>query len=453
MAATRTDPASRTRGLPAGVYVLGFGLFAMGSAEFLLAGVLPTVATDLHVSLSAAGFLITAFALGVVLGGPPFAVLSLRWPRRTALAATQAVFAASMAAGLLGDYRVMLASRVVQGVAYAGYFAIASVTAIGLVTPDRTARASGVVVSGLSVAMVAGGPAGTLLGHLTTWRTGFWAVVALTTLGILTTLTAIPSSPKPPLRPEPPRREPGHVPGDVPGDGPGRGPRVAREVAALGRPVLWGMFGVTILTTAGYMITFNYLAAMLTEITGVPGVWVPGVLAIFGVGAFAGLSVGGRISDRRPHLALLGGAAAIVLLSLVLAAAVRVVWVVVPVVLLLGVAAFVLNPAIYGRVFAIAADAPTLAGATTVSAFQLGISITPALAALAFAHGGALTSVCAIGAALATASLPLILTDRSHRHRQARSHPRDRTHPNPSPPPLAHDTPHAKPTDRRSAEH
>lgn len=431
MAATRTEPVARTRGLPAGVYVLGFGLFAMGSAEFLLAGVLPAVATDLHVGLSAAGFLITAFALGVVLGGPPFAVLSLRWPRRTALAATQAVFAASMAAGLLGDYRVLLASRVVLGVAYAGYFAIASVTAIGLVTPDRTARASGVVVSGLSVAMVAGGPAGTLLSHLTTWRTGFWAVVALTVLGILTTLTAIPSAPKPPpcpARPEPPATAEG-APGTTrpasvahPSRSSGhgtarRGPRVAREVAALGRPVLWGMFGVTILTTAGYMITFNYLAAMLSEITGVPGVWIPGILAIFGMGAFAGLSAGGRISDRRPHLALLGGAVAIVVLSLVLMAAVRVVWVVVPVVLLLGIAAFVLNPAIYGRVFAIAADAPTLAGATTVSAFQLGISITPALAALAFAQGAALTSVCTIGAALAATAVPLILTDRTHHHR------------------------------------
>ncbi|GAB2617702.1 MFS transporter [Streptomyces capparidis] len=378
--------------LPAGVYLLGFSLFAMGTAEFLLAGVLPEVAADLDVSLSSAGFLITAFALGVVVGGPPCAVLSLRWPRRTTLVVTQGVFAAGIVAGLLGDYQVLLLTRVVSGVAYAGFFAVASVTAIGLVTPDRNARASGVVVSGLSVAMVAGGPAGTLLSHFTQWRVGFWAVVALTAAGIAGCLLGLPAA------------DPG---GDrLPG------PSVSRELATMRDPLLWGLFAVTILTTAAYMITFNYLAAMLADITGVPEVWIPAVLALFGVGAFVGLSVGGRVSDRRPHLALLTGAAAIVVLSVLMVAAIERVWAVVPTVFLIGVAAFVLNPAVYGRVFAIAADAPTLAGATTVSAFQLGISVTPVLAAAPLTRGAALTSVCLIGAALAAAAVPLILLDR-----------------------------------------
>ncbi|WP_084529792.1 MFS transporter [Nocardia crassostreae] len=383
--------------LPVGVYLLGFSLFAMGSAEFLLAGVLPAVATDLDVTLSSAGLLITAFALGVVLGGPPFAVLSLRWPRRTALLATQGVFAASIAAGLFGGYEVLLISRAIVGVAYAGFFAVAAVTAIGLVTPDRNARASGVVVSGLSVAMVAGGPAGTLLSHFTDWRGGFWAVVALTAAGMIGCRLGLPAA-------EPPA---GH----------GAGPSVRRELATMRKPLLWGVYAIIILTTAGYMITFNYLAAMLAEITAVPEVWIPAILALFGIGAFAGLSIGGRISDRRPHLALLTGAGAIVALSLVLIFAIERAWAVVPVVFLLGIAAFVLNPAVYGRVFAIAGDAPTLAGATTVSAFQLGISITPVLAAVTLTRGAALTSVCVIGAVLAAAAIPLVLVDRARRGR------------------------------------
>ncbi len=389
----RTDP-SRGR-LPVGVYLLAFSLFAMGSAEFLLAGVLPAVADDLQVSLSSAGFLITAFALGVVLGGPPFAVLSLRWPRRAALIATQGVFAVSVAAGLLGDYRVLLVSRVVSGVAYAGFFAVASVTAISLVTPDRNARASGVVVSGLSVAMVAGGPAGTLLSHFTQWRGGFWAVVALTLAGAVACSLGIPAATRPTARPS-----------------------VARELATIRKPRLWGIFGITILTTAAYMITFNYLSAMLAEITDVPTVWIPAILALFGIGAFAGLSIGGRISDRRPHAALLAGAVAIVLLSVVLIFAIHHMWAVLPAVFLLGTAAFVLNPAIYGRVFAIAADAPTLAGATTVSAFQLGISATPVLAAAALTQGTALTWVSLIGAVLAALAVPLIVLDRTLGYRQ-----------------------------------
>ncbi|WP_218040142.1 MFS transporter [Actinomadura sp. WMMB 499] len=373
--------------LPVGVYLLGFSLFAMGSAEFLLAGVLPAVAADLDITLSSAGLLITVFALGVVVGGPPFAVLSLRWPRRTALVVTQAVFAASIAAGLLGDYRLLLLTRLVAGIAYAGFFAVAAVTAIGLVTPDRNARASGVVVSGLSVAMVAGGPVGTLLSHFTEWRGGFWAIVVLTAAGIAGCLLGLPAA------------DPGAA----------VRPSVSRELGAMRRPGLWGVYAITILTTAAYMITFNYLAAMLGDVTGVPEAWIPAILALFGAGAFAGLSIGGRIADRRPHAALLTGAVAIAVLSVVMAGAVHRVWAVVPAVFLLGVAAFLVNPALYARVFAIAADAPTLAGATTVSAFQLGISLTPVLAAASFAGGADLASVCVIGAVLAAAALPFVL--------------------------------------------
>ncbi|MFD0901483.1 MFS transporter [Actinomadura sediminis] len=391
---TNAEPSTAGRSrLPAGVYLLGFCLFAMGTAEFLLAGVLPAVATDLDVTLSSAGLLITAFALGVVVGGPPFAVLSLRWPRRTALVATQGVFAGGVAVGLVGDYPVLLASKFLTGVAYAGFFAVAAVTAIGLVTPDRNARASGVVVSGLSVAMVVGGPAGTLLGHVTTWRAGFWAVVALTAAGTVGCLLGLPAG----------RTDAGRT----------SRPSVAREFGAMRRPSLWGVYAVTILTTAAYMITFNFLAAVLSEVTGVPESWTPAILALFGVGAFAGLSVGGRVADGRPHAALLGGTVAVAGLSVVMVAAAREVWAVVPAVFLLGIAAFVLNPALYGRVFAIAADAPTLAGATTVSAFQFGISVTPVLAAAAFAGGAGLTSVSVIGAVLAVAALPLVLRDRA----------------------------------------
>ncbi len=374
---------TETRRLPTGVYLLAFSLFAMGSAEFLMAGVLPSAAADLGVSLSSAGALITAFALGVVLGGPPFAVLSLKWPRRTALMTTQLVFAASIAAGLLADdYLVLLITRFVAGLAYAGFFAVAAVTAISLVTPDRNARASGVVVAGLSVAMVAGGPAGTLLSNLTDWTGGFWGVVALTVLGVVACAVGLPATAS-------------------------AAPNLSGELRAMRSWRLWGVYAVTILSTASYMVSFNYLAAMLEDV--LPAAWIPAVLALFGIGAFVGLSVGGRISDKRPHHALLGGALGIAVFSALLAVFTTSVWIVVPVVFLLGIAAFVLNPALYGRVFAIAGSAPTLAGATTVSAFQLGISLTPAFAAGALNLGASLTAIPWIGAALALVTVPLVL--------------------------------------------
>ncbi|MFG3709583.1 Cmx/CmrA family chloramphenicol efflux MFS transporter [Micromonospora sp. NPDC047730] len=392
----RQVPVSRGR-LPLGVYLLAISMFAMGSAEFLLAGVLPAIADDLSITLSSAGALISAFAIGVVIGGPPLAIITLRWPRRATLVTTQALFAASVAVGLLTQsYTVLLATRFVCGLAYAGFWAVAAVTAISLVAPDRTARASGVVVSGLSLAMVAGGPAGAMLSYFTGWRGGFWGVAALTVAGAILTLLALPATSA------------------------NVQPSVRRELRTMRQPQLWVVYAVTILSTAAYMISFNYLAAFLTDITGIPRVWIPAILTLFGAGAFIGLSIGGRIADRRPSHSLLIGAIGILTSSVLLAGLARHALAVVPLVLLLGVTGFVLNPAIYGRVFTIASQAPTLAGATTVSAFQLGISLVPALAGVAFNAGASITSVTWIGAALAAVTVPAILLDRAISRRRVR---------------------------------
>ncbi|MFE6713785.1 Cmx/CmrA family chloramphenicol efflux MFS transporter [Streptomyces sp. NPDC057695] len=385
--------------LPLAVYLLAFSLFAMGSAEFLLAGVLPDIADDLDISLSSAGALISAFAIGVVIGGPPLAVLTLRWPRRTTLVISQAVFAAGVAVGLLtDDFTVLLVTRFLIGLAYAGFWAVAAVTAISLVTPDRTARASGVVVSGLSIAMVAGGPAGAFLSHFTGWQGGFWAVVALTVLSAVATIVAVPATKA------------------------AQEPSVKRELRTMRQPQLWVVYAATLLSTAAYMISYNYLAAFLTDVTGVDSVWVPGILVLFGIGAFIGLSIGGRIADGRPHHALLIGAGGILVCSVLLALLAEYAVAVVPLVLLLGVAGFVLNPAVYGRVFTVASGAPTLAGATAVSMFQLGISVVPVLAGVALGAGAGLTSIPWLGAGLAVLTIPVVLVERTMaRNRAART--------------------------------
>ncbi|ANY06919.1 MFS transporter [Pseudonocardia sp. HH130630-07] len=384
----RGTPRATTR-LPGAVYLLGLSLFAIGSSEFLIAGVLPPVAADLDVSLPAAGTLISAYAMGVVVGAPPLALLTLRWSRRTTLIASQVVFVAATTAGMLVEgYWPLLISRVVVGLAYAGFWAAAMVTALHLVTPDRAARALAVVVGGLSLAMVLGGPLGTLISDVAGWRAGFWALAAATAATAVATAIVLPAG----ADQGPPR--------DVRG-----------ELRTMLRPRLWIAYGTTVLSTGSYMVTYSYIAGILTDVSRLDQRLVPAVLALFGIGAVAGLTVGGRIADRYPFPLLAGGLASITVLS-----GAMLIWasnstIMVVLFFLLGFAAFVLNPAVHGRVFAIGADAPTLAGAVNVSAFQVGITLAAAVGGVAITATGRLTAIAWVGIAGAILALSTVAVD------------------------------------------
>ncbi|WP_232667680.1 MFS transporter [Pseudonocardia sp. TRM90224] len=365
--------------MPAAVYLLGLSLFAIGSSEFLIAGVLPLVAGDLGVSLPTAGTLISAFAIGVVVGAPPLALLTLRWSRRTTLVASQLVYVAATIFGMVVDgYWPLLVSRVVVGLAYAGFWAAAMVTALRLVAPDRAARALAVVVGGLSLAMVLGGPLGSVVSDLAGWRAGFWALAVATAATAVAVLVVLP-------------RDGRH---DERAD-------VRRELRAMAQPRLWVAYTTTVLSTGSYMTVYSYIAGVLTEVSGVAQSVVPVVLALFGIGAVLGLAVGGRVADRYPYPLLAGGLAAIAAVSVAMLWWARSPVAMIALFFLLGFAAFVLNPAVHGRVFAVGAAAPTLAGAVNVSAFQIGITLAALLGGRAIAATGQLTAVawvCAIAA-------------------------------------------------------
>jgi DHA1 family chloramphenicol resistance protein-like MFS transporter len=237
--------------------------------------------------------------------------------------------------------------------------------------------------------MILGGPAGTLIAYSTGWQGGFWLVVALTLIGAVAVVAAMPRTAAV------------------------ERPSVRRELRTLRRPRLWLVYAVTLLTTAAYMITFNYLAEILTHVTRIPDSWIAAVLVLFGIGAYVGLAIGGRISDRHPHFTMIIGSTGIAVCSVLIASFATQMLAVVPLVLLLGVSGFVINPALYGRVFALAASAPTLAGATTVSAFQLGISVVPLMAGVVLNAGASITVVAWIGAGLAAFAVPLVLIERS----------------------------------------
>ena len=188
-------------------------------------------------------------------------------------------------------------------------------------------------------------------------------------------------------------------------------PDTATELRAMKRPVLWVAYATTAFTTAAYMGTFAYMGALLLDVTRLPIGWLPVALSLFGVGSFFGLIVGGRTADRYPLATLVVGVLGLIAISAGISMLASYQIAAVVLVFFLGVAGFLLNPAVWARVYMIAPDAPTLAGATNSSAFQLGLTFAPLLAGLPIGHGYGLASVGWVGAVLGAIALFLAFLD------------------------------------------
>jgi len=372
--------------MPLAVYVLGLAIFAQGTSELMLAGLLPEIAGDLDVSIPAAGLLISAFAAGMLIGAPILAVVTLRWSRRAAMLVFLAVFAVThVLAALTPGYGMLLATRVVGAFVYAGFWAVASVTAIGLAGPASRAKAMSIVAGGLTIATIVGLPAGTVIGQHLGWRAAFWAVAGLSALAMVGVIATIPGG----------RSE--------------RTPELRRELRTMANPALWLAYSTTALSTGAGLVVFSYLAPLLTESTGLSYAWVPAVLALYGLGALAGITVGGRTADARPFTTLRIGLAGLITAAAVLALWTGTAWVAVPAVVAIGVFGFALNPAVNARVFAVAGSAPTLAAAFNISAFNVGITVGPWLGGLAIGAGAGYSSLGWIGAGLGVLALGTVL--------------------------------------------
>ncbi|MGC4936382.1 Cmx/CmrA family chloramphenicol efflux MFS transporter [Kribbella sp. DT2] len=369
--------------MPPAIFVLGLAIFAQGTSELMLAGLLPELSADLGVSIPSAGLLISAFAIGMLVGAPVLAVATLRRPRRTVLLSFLVVFVLAHVAGALTpNYEFLLVTRVVGAFVYAGFWAVASVTVVGLVPSDRRGRAMSILAGGLTVATILGLPLGTVIGQHLGWRAAFWAVAVLSTIAMAGVLATVPG---------------GATEGGV--------PKLRDEVRAMANPSLWLAYATTALSVGALLVIFSYLAPLLTDVTGLSADWVPAVLALYGVGALVGITIGGRVADQRPFSTLFVGLAAVVVLSVVLA-----VWTAQPVVAvaaitLLGAAGFATNPAVNTRVFSLAGAAPTLAAAVNISAFNVGITVAPWIGGRALDAGAGYSVLGWIGAAIGVLAL------------------------------------------------
>lgn len=345
--------------MPFSLYLLALAVFAMGTSEFMLAGLLPPIADNFGVPVGTAGLLTSAFAAGMVVGAPLMAVLTRAWSPRISLFGFVVVFLAAHVAGAItANFAVLLATRVVAALANAGFLAVALTTASALVSEQRRGRALAVLLSGTTVATIAGVPGGSLLGTALGWRATFLAVALLCVPAAIGVLKGIPARSNrtgtPALRP---------------------------ELAELAKPRLMLVIVLSVIVNAVTFGHLTFLAPVVTDVAGLSEWWVPVALVLFGAGSFAGVTVGGRLSDSAPRPVVLIGGPLVLVGWASLGLLGREPLLLLPLVFVLGLVSFAVGSTLIARVLHHAAGAPTMAGSYATAAFNIGAVVGPLLVA------------------------------------------------------------------------
>ncbi|MDT0268597.1 MFS transporter [Streptomyces sp. DSM 44915] len=355
--------------MPLPLHLLALAVFAMGTSEFMLAGLLPDIASDFGVTVATTGTLISAFAVGMIIGAPLVAALARTWPRRTSLLGFTLAFAAAHVVGAVTtSFPVLFATRIVAAFANAGFLAVALTTAATLVPPDRKGRALAVLLSGTTVATIAGVPGGAVLGTLLDWRATFWAVAALCLPAAVGILRGVPA---------------GGTRDTATG-----GPSLRTELAQLRRPRLVLVMLLGALVNAATFGSFTYLAPVVTDTAGLGELWVPVVLVLFGAGSLVGVTVAGRLSDQRPGLVIAVGGPLLLVGWPALALLADEPVALCLLVLGQGALSFALGGTLITRVLYEATGAPTMAGSYATAALNVGAATGPLIAATTL-HTGA----------------------------------------------------------------
>lgn len=359
------------------VIALGVGGFAIGTGEFVIMGLLPEVARDLQVTIPEAGHVISAYALGVVIGAPLLAVLAAHWPRRALLMALMGLFAlGNFASAAAPGYLSLNALRFVAGLPHGTFFGVAALVAASLAPPRRRASAVGLVMSGLTSATLVGVPLAAWLGQHFGWRAAFVLVGAIAALACVLVRRFVP---------------------DLPAS---HGASPLRELGALARPQVWLTLGIGAIGFGGMFAVFSYIKPLLTEVTGMPIDAVPLVLALFGLGMVVGNLIGSRLADWSLMRTIAG---LLVWDALVLGAVVFTA----PHAVAISVNVFLVGtivaiaPALQIRLMDVAGDAQTLAAALNHSAFNMANALGAWLGGVAITAGLGWASTGWVGTLLA----------------------------------------------------
>jgi predicted MFS family arabinose efflux permease len=344
--------------MPLALWALTLSAFAIGTTEFVIVGLIPTIAASLKVSLPSAGLLVSLYALGVAIGAPVLTALTGRVPRKLLLLGLMALFTAgNLTAWMAPGYAALMAARVLAGLAHGVFFSIGSTIATGLVAKDKAASAIALMFSGLTVALVTGVPLGTFIGQHFGWQMTFLAVALLGVIAFAGIALLVPNN----------------IAGSAPAG-------LLTQLAVLRKPRLLLVYAMTALGYGGSFIAFTYLAPILQEVAGFSAASVGLVMLVYGVSVAFGNIWGGKLADRKgpiPALQIVFALLAAVLLVLQFTAAHRIA--VLVTVLAWGAVAFGNVPGLQVYVVRRAErDAPRavdVASSLNIAAFNVGIAL------------------------------------------------------------------------------
>jgi predicted MFS family arabinose efflux permease len=375
---------------------MGLGIFAMTTSEFMVAGMLPELSAGLGVSISAIGYLVSAYAVAMALGGPLVSAAMARVSRPKALVALLAAFLVGQVLGAVATgYPMLLVSRLVTGGAEAVFFGVGLTVAMDAVRPGMVGRASSVVLGGLMVSSVLGVPLATLLAQWAGWRGAFWAVAGLVLVAGLAVLHTV----RRPAADPAPRADSGT---DATSGG------LRAELAQFRNRRLWAVYATSMLHIGALFAASSYFAAIFIGRTGFAPELVPALLTGYGMAAVVGNAVVGRLADRYPMAVLATGLGALTLLLAGFAVGATVPAVALVAVLGAGLVGLPLNSATIARRMRVAANSPMI-NTVGASVVNVGIAIGPALGGVAISAGLGLTAPLWIAAALAGLGLLSLL--------------------------------------------
>jgi DHA1 family inner membrane transport protein len=336
--------------MPLPIYALAVTSFVIGTTEFVIMGLLPEVAADLHVSIPAAGLLVTGYALGVVIGAPILAILSARMPRKAVLIGLATMFVVgNLFCALAPNYWTLMVARVVTAFGHGAYFGIGSVVAASLVPRNQRASAMALMFAGLTLANILGVPAGTALGEVYGWRSTFVAVVGIGLLAVAAIAWFVPSGVAKPS-----------------GEG------IVSELRVLGRLQVWLAMIISALTSVSLFTVFTYIKPLLTDVTGIAVSSVTWILLLFGAGMTVGNILGGKLADWKLMPTAIGTLVLIAVIHVALAEFSGSPSVMIALVFVWGVLTFVIVPPLQMRVVETAAEGPNLAATLNQGAFNAG---------------------------------------------------------------------------------